>query len=306
MVQNPPHPPAIWQQARVKWRKAVRLLESMPADSPKSKLVKQQLAVYRTNYATLGDRLVQEQTALAHLEAAQKKAWQAATMVQNPPHSLQIWQRAAEKWQQAIQVLDAAPSQTVNATTILQKLQTYRQNQAAIQQRITTETQALEVLQQFSKTGKQLASLADRALAGERLEAVGLEEKDYEQQIETLEQALARLASRSPGGGAADRHPLYPELASILEDYQIARRLWQTYTATYSVYTNWYQTGDMLPELVSVSAADSLVLYERYQIKPRNGANAGARVSLRFTVWDIWRQAGDRIAKVERQVQQQP
>lgn len=32
-VQGPPHEIATWQQARVTWRKAMRLLESIPADS---------------------------------------------------------------------------------------------------------------------------------------------------------------------------------------------------------------------------------------------------------------------------------
>lgn len=304
LVQHPPHPTPIWQQARVKWRQAIRLLESIPANSPRATAARSLLTIYRTNYATISDRLDREQTAVDQLAAAQKKAWQAATMVQDAPHSLRLWQRAHQKWHQAIAALNAAPIQTTPTGTIRQKLQTYRQNQADIQHRIATETQALGVLQQFAQTGRQLGTLADRALAGEPVESVGLDEKDYAQRVVLLEKALAQLGStpRKNGKTPTVQHPLYADLASILEDYQTARRLWQSYTATHANYLGWLKAGGMMPELVSISQAEGQLLHQKYQIKTRSN---GTKVSLRFTVWDIWRQADDRIAKLEQQVQAQ-
>jgi hypothetical protein len=298
-VQNPPHEIATWQKARVNWRKAMRLLESIPPDSAQAAAAKQRLSVYRRNYQAIGDRLTTEQTAAANLETAQEKAWQAAFMVQNPPHSLRLWQRASQKWQEGIQMLEAAPANSAKALEIQRKLQLYRQNRAMIQQRIATETQALKVLEEFVAVGARLKTLADRALMRATLDPVGLSEPEYAKQVSTLEQSLAQLAQQVQGKA----HPIYAELAATLEDYKLALKLWRRYIAEQQNDPDWSSTYEMVSQRVSLSLDDSRLLAQKYNVKPSPGS---AKVSLRFTVWDIWQQGGDRIRRAQRHALGQP
>jgi hypothetical protein len=86
MTQNPPHPLEVWQRSQAKWQEAIKLLESIGEDSSIAIQAKDKLAVYQANYTAISNRIVTEQKATANLEAAQKLAWQAAVLSQNPPH----------------------------------------------------------------------------------------------------------------------------------------------------------------------------------------------------------------------------
>ncbi len=280
-----------WRHASVKWRKAVRLLESIPEQSDESVAAKKRLPTYRANYRAIRDRLAAEQAAAAQLEEAQTKAEQALRIVQVASPTLRRWQRAHQKWQQAIALLVAAPAQTSRAAEIQRHLQDYRRQQGVVQQRLATETQTLGVLRQFAAASMRLKVLSERALAAESLEQGGMTDQDYALLVGRLEQALARLAQLERGKA----HPAYAELATTLQDYKIALKLWQSHTA--------YQESEpyfplvSVPQLVPISHADSVLLTQRYNLKTYLG---GTKISLRFAVWEIWRQAGDRIGKAQQ------
>ena len=198
-----------------------------------------------------------------------------------------------------IQLLESAPAHTSSAVTIEQKLHLYRQNHAMIQQRVATETQALSVLNQFVAADAQLKTLTDRVLTGATLDPVGLSQPDYASRVSTLEQALARLAQQPHG----NVHPAYAQLAATLQDYKTALNLWQIHIADQQADPIWAPTADTMFQLISLSPADSQMLAQRYNLKPSPGRTS---VSLRFTLWEIWRQAGDRIRKAQQQALVEP
>ncbi|MEH2178882.1 hypothetical protein [Nostoc sp.] len=90
LVQNPPHPLQVWQEAETKWHQAIILLDSIPNETSVSEQAKKKLAYYRINYKFISQRVLIEKKALANLESAQKLAIEANFFVENSPHSLLV------------------------------------------------------------------------------------------------------------------------------------------------------------------------------------------------------------------------
>ncbi|MBD2564641.1 hypothetical protein H6G95_29460 [Nostoc linckia FACHB-391] len=134
LVQNPPHFLKVWQQAETKWHQAIKLLDSIPVETSVYDRAKKKLAYYRINYKSINQRVLIEKKALANLEAAQKLAIEANLFVQNPPHPLLVWQQAQDKWQQAINLLEAIPEKTSVSIQAKETLVIYKTNYAAIRQ----------------------------------------------------------------------------------------------------------------------------------------------------------------------------
>ncbi len=134
LVQNPPHPLKVWQQAETKWHQAIILLDSIPDETSIYNQAKNKLAYYQNNYKSISQRVLIEKKAVANLESAQKLAIEANSFVQNSPHSLLIQQQAKDKWEQAINLLEAIPESTSVSIQAKEKLPIYKTNYAAISQ----------------------------------------------------------------------------------------------------------------------------------------------------------------------------
>ncbi|MCC5648791.1 hypothetical protein LC609_02865 [Nostoc sp. XA013] len=132
LVQSPPHLLKTWQQAETKWHQAINLLDSIPHETSVSDRAEEKLAYYRINYKSISQRILIEKQALANLELAQKLAIEANLFVQNPPDSLLIQQQAKDKWQQAINLLQAIPKSTSVYIQAKEMLPSYKTNYAAI------------------------------------------------------------------------------------------------------------------------------------------------------------------------------
>ncbi|MBD2724929.1 hypothetical protein H6G96_00985 [Nostoc sp. FACHB-892] len=132
LVQSPPHLLKTWQQAETKWNQAINLLDSIPHETSLSDRAEEKLAYYRINYKSISQRILIEKQALANLESAQKLAIEANLFVQNPPNSLLIQQQAKDKWQQAIDLLEAIPKSTFVYIQAKEMLPSYKTSYAAI------------------------------------------------------------------------------------------------------------------------------------------------------------------------------
>ena len=60
MVQNPPHPRDVWQQAQAKWQEAINLLQEIPQDTFVAAEVVEKLDLYRINYRAVSSKLEME------------------------------------------------------------------------------------------------------------------------------------------------------------------------------------------------------------------------------------------------------
>ncbi|QMS91095.1 hypothetical protein HUN01_27205 [Nostoc edaphicum CCNP1411] len=134
LVQNPPHPLKVWQQAETKWHQAIILLDSIPDETSIYDQAKNKLAYYQNNYKSISQRVLIEKKAVANLESAQKLAIEANLFVQNSPHSLLIQQQAKHKWEQAINLLEAIPESASVSIQAKKILPIYKTNYAAISQ----------------------------------------------------------------------------------------------------------------------------------------------------------------------------
>lgn len=289
VVQKPPHPVEIWQEARVKWRQAIRLLEAIPPESELFTQAKQKLTIYRGNYAAIDNRLVDEKKGLEALKEAQTLAWQAAVTVQNPPHPLKVWQRASLKWQEAIARMEDTPKNTSAYAVSQKKLPVYRNNYRAISQRIRTENLALQTLKEFSNLTTQLNDIPNKVLPSNN--QVGIRYSEYTRRVQQLEEALAGFASQ-PG---ATKHPVYPVLQGAIADFQVVTRLWQAYLHYKQDNAQWLY-DDVFNQLVPLPPQEVNMLVKKYGVKPYSG---NTKVSLRFTAWTIWHQTGQRLRKVQ-------
>ncbi|MEH2348338.1 MAG: hypothetical protein V7K55_10095 [Nostoc sp.] len=132
LVQNPPHPLKVWQQAQNKWHQAIILLDSIPNETSVYAKAKEKLAYYQINYKSISQKILVEKKALANLESAQKLAIEANLFVQNSLNSPLNRQQTQDKWAQAIDLLEAIPETTFISTQAKEMLTIYKNNYAAI------------------------------------------------------------------------------------------------------------------------------------------------------------------------------
>jgi hypothetical protein len=281
----------------VKWRQAIRFIEEIPENAPVSTAAKQRLAVYKANYQSINQRLTEEQTAVDNFTHAQTLAWQAAVTVQNPPHPLKVWQRASQKWEEAIALLEAVPARTSVTAKTQERLVVYRSNQVAINQRITTEEEAKSILKEFSDAATRLNNLQISVVKEQNSEPVGIRYEDYRELVQSLRANLNQL-ERQPGG---KKHPAYADLETAIADYEFALHIWDAYLNVKQANAWWLFNSDLYNQLVPLSQIDSDTLLQRYNVKINQRAGE-AKVPLKFTLWEIWEQARQRVYRTQQRV----
>jgi len=131
LVQNPPHPLKVWQEAETKWHQAIILLDSIPDETSIYDQAKKKLAYYQINYKSISKRVLIENNAVANLESAKKLAIEANLILHNPPHSLLVRQQAQGKSKQAINLLEAIPKSTSVYIQAKELLPIYKNNYAS-------------------------------------------------------------------------------------------------------------------------------------------------------------------------------
>ncbi|HIK14765.1 MAG TPA: hypothetical protein IGS53_05660 [Leptolyngbyaceae cyanobacterium M33_DOE_097] len=294
LVQNPPHPVATWRNARLHWKEAIELLEAIPADSELADQAKQKLAVYRANYAEISDRLKREKKATQNFKFAQRNAWNAAVLVQDPPHPLGVWQSAESQWQTAIDRLEAIPQTTTLAAKAQQSLKTYRANYQEIQQRVKTEETASASLQEFFTKANLLAQSAEAPISVAGRADVGISYEQYEKLVQGLDQQLKDFA-RHPH---AKSHPLYNSLTQTMTDHETALRLWKTYLQYKQIHAAWLYDDLYDQHLPTELVPPSDI--KKYSLKT---SLDGTRLSLRVSLAQIWSDMRDRLLLTRKQQQ---
>jgi tetratricopeptide (TPR) repeat protein len=136
-------------------------------------------------------------TAIERLKRAETLAMEAALLVQNPPHPVQVWAKAREKWQEAIGQLESISPDTIVSSTAEQKLSSYQTNLANINNRMATAQKSVD----FNNRG-----------------AAEISKRDYQRAIQYFNQAIGLNPSQPEayiGQGIA-----YSELGNNLQAIQ--------------------------------------------------------------------------------------
>lgn len=85
------------------------------------------------------------------LTTAKQLAWETAKLVQNPPHSAEVWQEAYQNWQQIVEYLETIPSDSPDFNQAQNKLTDYRKNYTVIRQYHEKAQQAIKLNNQAIK-----------------------------------------------------------------------------------------------------------------------------------------------------------
>lgn len=170
------------------------------------------------------------------LKAAEDLAMEAAVLVQNPPHPVQVWRQAEQKWQEAIANLETIPADCYVAQKSLEKLSAYRSNHAAIGKRVAIAQKAVN----FSNQG-----------------AAKISEGDYKVAIQYFDQAIGlnpNLAEAYLGKGIALSE--LDKNQKAIEDYDRAVKFNPNLPQTY-YYRGWsrYQLGNEAQALADYDEA---------------------------------------------------
>ncbi|WP_062292845.1 hypothetical protein [Nostoc piscinale] len=136
LVQSPPHPLVVWQQAESKWLEAIRLLENIPQKTSVFIKVKDKLVRYRLNHQAISQKVTTEKQALDNLATAHKLAIEANFLIQSSPHSRSVRRQAKSKWQQAINILKVIPANTFVSQQAKETLVNYQANYREISKNI--------------------------------------------------------------------------------------------------------------------------------------------------------------------------
>ncbi|HYW18840.1 MAG TPA: hypothetical protein VE956_05900 [Nodularia sp. (in: cyanobacteria)] len=110
--KNSPHSVIVWEQAEIKWEKAINLLASIPEGTSVYTPATYRLASYRLNRIAINQRAISEKKAIENLQTAQKLATEASFFIQNSPQSLLTLTEAKSKLKQAINLLENIPQST--------------------------------------------------------------------------------------------------------------------------------------------------------------------------------------------------
>ena len=90
-------------------------------------------------------KLYLEEYGFIYLKLAKESAMAAAILVQNPPHSINTWYEAQEKWQYAINLLEKIPQESASYLEAREKLKLYRKNYQVITKRFQLAKQAIKI-----------------------------------------------------------------------------------------------------------------------------------------------------------------
>jgi len=136
IVQNPPHPLEIWQQAQAKWQESIKLLEAIPENLPAYVQAQEKLVTYQTNYAALTKRVEIEQNASNTITTIEDLAKQSVELVQDTPYTIEVLKNAQEKLKEAMNLLKSIPSGTAASAKAESLMRVYGDNSKAIQSKI--------------------------------------------------------------------------------------------------------------------------------------------------------------------------
>jgi tetratricopeptide (TPR) repeat protein len=128
---------------------AINRLEQAPKFPGQSEL--NALPPLRSRLATVEQKREPEQKAQEFFDTAQKHAMSAAVLVQNPPHPLQVWLAAEQKWLEAIAALKQISPSSAKFTEAQTKLKGYENNLAVVRQYVARSQQAVTLNQKAMK-----------------------------------------------------------------------------------------------------------------------------------------------------------
>ncbi|MEO1094874.1 MAG: hypothetical protein AAFX01_08240 [Cyanobacteria bacterium J06638_28] len=198
--QDPPHPVPVWVEVHLLWQKAVTDLQRIPTASPLAEFAATKLEEYQTNHEIIGQRLVVEEKAEAHLNDS-VQAGQLAANRAGEATTLSDWELVHQEWRRAVNALSRIPQGTLAYTEARSLQEDYRIQLVRTRMRVSVERAGNRAYQ------KALA-LADDAQAAEQANQWGVAVQTWQQAIIEMRQVPQDIAA-------------YTEAQNVLQHYQV-------------------------------------------------------------------------------------
>ncbi|MEA5581994.1 hypothetical protein VB620_11655 [Nodularia harveyana UHCC-0300] len=132
LVENPPYPVTVWEEAETKWLQAIDLLMSIPPGASVYTPANERLFRYRRNRLAISEKVLAEEQATKDLQTAQKLATEATFFLQNSQQSALALLQAKAKWEEAIYLLENIPQSTSIYPEAQELLPIYQSNYAGV------------------------------------------------------------------------------------------------------------------------------------------------------------------------------
>lgn len=145
------------------WQSALAQLAQVPSQTLAGRMAQQKLVGARQEWQDTVGLAASNQWAATQIQIARDYGIKAAQAGQNPPHSVEEWQRVENMWQDAIHQLDQVSPNDVVGYAEAQRLRAeYRDNLAQIQVRRQQEANAVLAFQEANRTIQSLLANAAR------------------------------------------------------------------------------------------------------------------------------------------------
>lgn len=149
-----PQPANQLEETQSQLEEAITFLSAIPEDTPVFAQAQETLLTYQAQKTQLAQALAQEKQSADLFEKAKAAAIEAGKLSQNPPHSVQVWEHSAQKWQEAISHLEAIRPETSVYSDAQSRLASYRNNHNTINARRSAEQKAVESLESAKNLAK--------------------------------------------------------------------------------------------------------------------------------------------------------
>ncbi|MBD2579743.1 hypothetical protein [Oscillatoria sp. FACHB-1406] len=153
VTQNPPLPPARWEEAQQLWQEAIAQLQSLSGESEFGELVQRKLGEYQRNLGIVEQGLALEREARENLSAAKEMA-KTAEVRQQLATDFEQLRLAETMWEQVSSRLQSVPKTSTAYTEAQDTLRGYLPQISAVRDRRTQENAAKDDIAKAEQLGK--------------------------------------------------------------------------------------------------------------------------------------------------------
>jgi hypothetical protein len=150
MTKQPPYSSNTWKNAQIKWQEVIKLLKSIPTGTTVSNEAQKKLSEYNKNYQIVTNNFnkqANEEKAVNNLTQAKTLATKAIELTKGEVSNENL-KNAKNNWKQAINFLQAIPSNTNVSNEAKKKIPDYTKNYQSVSSKLEEKT-ASETVNKF-------------------------------------------------------------------------------------------------------------------------------------------------------------
>lgn len=145
-------------QAVADWQTGMDRLNEIPPETLAGRMGQTKLAAYERDFSQVSGLLAGGDRTSTLIDAAKQFAWTASNEGQNPPYSVETWERIAGLWEEAIARLEQVPVDDAGYDEAQRMLAEYQNNLGLIQEQQIREARSQEAFAAAQSKNTRLGS----------------------------------------------------------------------------------------------------------------------------------------------------